>query len=117
MLYKNATVYKIAGDKAPFFNCSKATYQRLGEVIIKYQVIALSSSIIGHVNDRGSTVVLVLEIPVRFINEVSETLKVSLEDPMDLNVGSFLAKSVKWIDEDGNRYTSLYPSKEEMLKD
>jgi hypothetical protein len=105
---KPAMVYKVAGSKAPFFSCTKAGYERLGMVIMKHKIQVISSMIVGRLGDRGTTAELILLIPAKSVNAVKKELKVSLEDPKDIQVGTDTLKSVKWIDHNGDEHTEPY---------
>jgi hypothetical protein len=105
---KPAMVYKVAGSKAPFFSCNNASYERLGMVIMKYKVQVINSMIVGKLGDRGATAELILLIPAKSVNAVKKELKVSLEDPKDIQVGTDTLKSVKWIDCYGTEHLEPY---------
>jgi hypothetical protein len=105
-------VYKIAGEYEGFLNCSKTGYERLGRVVVEYNVMILGIAKFGDPKERGSTFVASLRIPAQYLTEVEEILKTELTDPPDTLLGSDIYHSIKWMDEDGVQYTSPYPSKE-----
>jgi hypothetical protein len=111
-----SVVYKIAGDSGKLLSSNKATFERLGRVIVTYNVKVEKCLKFGKVGDRGATFIAYLEIPAKFLSEVEKELKTEFKDPVDIKVGMNTHKSVKWKDEDENLYTTPYPSKEGLVK-
>jgi hypothetical protein len=68
------------------YDCTKATYQRLGEVIVKYGVKVISSFALGATSDRATSFTLLLEVPEEHLQEVASHLKVTLSEPMQLHI-------------------------------
>jgi len=109
-------VYKVAGERAPFLTGSKACLERLGRVIVRHGLKVTSSHYFS--SGRGELTTydsfsVSLTIPASRLEQVEKELRCTLTDHFDLQVGSEVYKSVKWRDQDGTKYVSPYPSKEE----
>jgi hypothetical protein len=75
------TVFKVAGEKHPFLQCTKATFERLGRVIVKYGVKVNSVMSFGDTSHRSTSFVVMLEIPLKNLQEVADELGVPLTEP------------------------------------
>lgn len=75
------TVFKVAGEEPPFLQCTKATFERLGRVIVKYSVKVTSTWACGDTNYRSTSFVVMLEIPLKNVQAVADELGVTLTEP------------------------------------
>jgi len=74
-------VFKVAGEKPPFLQCTKATFERLGRVIVQYGVRVDSVLSFGDTSHRSTSFVVMLEIPLNNVQEVADELGVPLTEP------------------------------------
>lgn len=75
------TILKVAGEEYPFLQCTKATFERLGRVIVKYNVKVTSTWSCGDTSHRSTSFVVMLEIPLKNVQQVADELGVPLTEP------------------------------------
>ena len=104
---KGTKLFLSAGGKAPFINTSKAAYARIMEALVKTQSRLSGSAVTGE--GRSGTLLLSVVVPIENVKTFKEIAKCSLSYHMDLSVGMNIARSTKWVDENGNMHRTPHP--------